>query len=148
MSEESSLPNIQGADKLVSRFGTFPIFSDSEIVRVVLQRDTLAATFTLLVPEFKDPDYQGTVEVVLEFLDIQNVRVEEFNHQNVVSSLTFETQIEQTEYSTVEVPRIHVTLDPTFGLWATFTCSRVVVQSVASSACLVGHPSYGKQRTD
>ena len=59
-SEESILPHIQGADKLVSRFGAFPLFSDSEVLTVVLDRDTLAATLTLLVPEFKDRVYRGS----------------------------------------------------------------------------------------
>jgi hypothetical protein len=52
MNGKRVLPDIEGADKLVSRFGTFPLFSDSEVLTVVLDRDTLAATFTLLVPEF------------------------------------------------------------------------------------------------
>jgi hypothetical protein len=146
MSEERVLPDIEGADKLVSRFGTFPLFSDSEVLTVVLDRDTLAATFTLLVPEFKDRVYRGVVEIVLEFLDIENLRLENFNYQNVVSNLTFEMSIEHSEYSKVELPRIHVDLDTNFGVWATFTCSRVIVQSVASSDRMIGDPSYPKRR--
>jgi immunity protein 50 of polymorphic toxin system len=148
MSEERVLPYIQGADKLVSRFGAFPMFSDSEVLTVVLHRDSLAATFTLLVSEFKDRVHCGNVEIVLEFLDIENLRLEGFNYQNVVSNLTFDVAIEQSLYSQVEVPRIHVDLDTNFGVWATFTCSRVVVQRVETSTRRTGDPSYLKKGTD
>ena len=86
---------------------------------------------------------------MLEFLDIENLRLENFNYQNVVSNLTFEMSIEQSEYSKVELPRIHVDLDTNFecGL-LTFTCSRVIVQSVESSTRMTGDPSYPKQKTD
>ncbi len=131
--------NIEGADKLLDRFGFFPVFHDGEILSVTLDRDTLAATFTLLVPEFKDKQHLGSVEVVLKFFDIEKFRLEEFNHQNVISSLTFETVIEKTEYLQEELPRIHVDLDTLFGAWATFSCSRIQVQSVTSSAQLTGN---------
>ncbi len=126
--------------KLLDRFGFVPVFHDGEVLSVVLDRDRLALTLTLLVPEYRNRAYLGKVEVVLEFSDIENLHLEGFNYQNVVSSLTSETVVEKTEYSTEKMPRIHVDLDTVFGMWATFPCSRVHVQSMTSSARPPGLP--------
>ncbi len=124
----------EGTAKLLDQFGFVPVFHDGEVLSVVLHRDGVAMTLTLLVPVYRNRAVLDKVEVVLEFLDIETLHLEGFNHQNVISSLTFETVVEKTEYSKEEVQRIHVDLDTVFGMWATFSCSTVHVKSVISIA--------------
>ncbi len=79
---------------------------------------------------------------MMKFFDIEKLRLEGFSYQNVVSSLTFESVLEKTEYSSTEVPRVHVDLDTLFGVWATFSCSGLEVESMNTSALSIGNPAY------
>ena len=109
--------NIKGTEKLLDKFGFFPNFHDAEVVSIKLYREDVTASIRLLVPNYIEKEYTGLVDVVLSFFNIENLRLEDFNHQKVVSSLTFEEMVERTLYSEDEVPRIHVDLDTLFGAW-------------------------------
>ena len=115
--------DIEGAHKLLESFGFFPVFHDGEVVSVVLNRSKVSATMTLLVPNYPDSKYVGDLEVILSFLGIEDIRLEDFNHQNVISSLTFEKVIEKSDSQAGHPSRIHVDLNTVFGMWATFSCS-------------------------
>lgn len=135
---------IAGAEKIIERFAYFPTFHDAEVLRIVLERDDLSASLRLLVPEFKDKTQVCSVEVELRFLDVEKLELENFNYQNVIGSLTFREVVEKTEYSSEEVPRIYVDLDPVFGVWSTFSCSGVEVTDVSTSARQTGAPPYNR----
>ena len=90
---------IAGAEKILEQFGRFPTFHDAEVLKIVLERDHLSVSLRLLVPEYKDRIQTGNVEVELRFLDVEKLKIEDFNYQNVIGSLTFREVIEKTEYS-------------------------------------------------
>ncbi len=92
----------------------------------------------LLVPEFKNGVHVGDVEVEFRFSDIEQLKLENFNHQNVVSTLTFREVIGTGEIPSNPVARIYVDLDDIFGVWGTFTCSHVEVTEVITSAYKTG----------
>ena len=139
--------NIEGSDKLLKSFRFFPVFHDSEVVSIVLDRDSLSAIFTLLIPRYVNGEYREDVKVTLKFSDIEKLRLENFNYQNVVSSLTFEAVVEKTEYSNDEMPRVHVDLDTNFGVWSTFTCSHIEVQDVITGIQPSEGPPYLASKT-
>lgn len=133
---------IDGADKLLDTFGFFPVFHDAEILSITLDRNTVSASFTLLVPKFVDGTLTSTIEVVFLFDDIEEFRLENFNHQNVVSTLTFEPVTQALDNSSDQPPRIRVDLDSLFGAWSQFTCSQVHVASANESTQRLGDPPY------
>ena len=123
--------DVEGAHKLLENFGFFPVFHDGEVVSVVLDRNKVSATMTFLVPAYENSKYVGDLEVILIFFGIEDIRLEGFNHQNVISSLTFEKVIGNPKSLEVDSSRTQVDLDTVFGMWATFSCSKVCVESVS-----------------
>ncbi len=116
-------------------------FSDCEILSITLNRKVPSATFViLLVPERDEVGKPHTREITVEFLHIEKVHLESFNHQIVISSLRCEEGLEQSEYSSTVEQRIKVTIDTHYGAWSTFTCSGIKILSISKSALRTGNP--------
>ena len=62
----------------------------------------------------------------LSFVDLEELRLEGFNHQNVIFGLT----IEPIETPNPTNSRFHVEFDPSFGVDAVFNCSSIEVVNV------------------
>ena len=110
----------------------------------MLDRDEPSAAFKLLIPEYKNKVIVRCFEVGIEFFDVDKLRLESFNHQNIVSSLSFEEVIDEHEYSFATSQRIHVVLDTVFGVWSTFNCSSIEVTFVQVSSRKTGDPSFNR----
>jgi hypothetical protein len=97
-------------------------------------------TMLLLVPEFNKTGNYLTSEVTLEFNRIERFHLEAFNHQNVVSSLSFEEVVHASETRFIEEARISVIIDASFGALAEFTCTTIGVVSVNEIVVKIGNP--------
>jgi hypothetical protein len=135
------MAEIYGAEKLIAAFGRFPSFHDSEVVTLLLDRDSLSLTLVLLVPHFPDGELK-CYEVTIRFSDVESLELQDFNYQNVISYLAFEKRIQPKLYSQEQVMRIAVELVPSFGLAASFNCRDVEFTDIHSSGALIGSPPY------
>ena len=135
---------IEGYEKLQQIMGVSSSLHGSEVLSINLDRDKPSATFSLLVPEYNNKVITRCFEVGFEFCDIDKLHLESFNHQNVVSSLSFEEILDEHEYSFKTSQRIHVVLDIVFGVWSTFNCSSVEVTFVRISLRKTGDPSFNR----
>jgi hypothetical protein len=116
-------------------------FSDCEIISITLDRRVPSATFViLLVPERDETGESRSKQLSLQFVHVEKLRLESFNHQNVISSLRCEEGLEESEYSSTVEQRIKITIDTHFGAWSTFTCSGIKVLSLSESTLRTGDP--------
>lgn len=136
--------NIKGAEKLEEITSLPASFHGSEIISILLQRDSPSVTITLLFSSYEGSKHISSWEIYLNFKDVEEIHIEAFNHQNVVSSLDFDQAQEHTESSSILMPRVHVSLDTVFGAWATFTCSDVEVDSMRASSRRTGDPTFNR----
>jgi hypothetical protein len=65
----------------------------------------------------------------MRFYDLDNFKMEGFNHQNAIFGLT----IEQKTREEGPTPYFTVDFEPSFGIGATFTCLRIEI--VAAVPC-------------
>ena len=129
------LEHITGADRLTSRFGTWPSFHDAEVVRLVLDRGgangptaEMVVHTWLMTDKVDDQGYYVLEKHTLVrflFERVTSIELSEFNHQNVLFEL-------EVAAETVEGGRAcRVTLKPSYGLGGTLVCGRVVIADVA-----------------
>jgi hypothetical protein len=141
---------IDGSKKLVDIFGYWPSFHDAEIIELTFWRGDVepdAARYVFpvlkvilhvweLSNEVNQLNPQGHLVTLhhtlatLRFHDVNDFRMEGFNHQNAILGLS----IIREERSQGPSPVFVVHFDPAFGMGATFTCARVeVVDAVSCS---------------
>jgi hypothetical protein len=138
MAEVDSL--IQGSDKLKNIFGYWPTFHDAEVIEIHFWRgdvdtDNKKYVFPILTAKLhlweltQEVDPSGLLRMRkhtlarLRFYDIDDFRMEGFNHQNAILGLRL-TSRERTEGPS---PSFDVHFDPAFGMGATFRCTRIEV---------------------
>jgi hypothetical protein len=131
---------IQGSDKLTSIFGYWPSFHDAEVIEIHFWRgdiDTDNSKYVFPVLTAKLHLWEMTREVNpegylvlhhhtlarLRFYDIDDFKMEGFNHQNAILGLS----ITSHERSEGPSPSFDVHFDPAFGMGATFRCSSIEV---------------------
>jgi hypothetical protein len=131
---------ILGSEKLTSIFGRWPSFHDAEVHEIQLERghiDTENGVYEFPRLTAKIHLWQMTTDldskgyfvlakhtlVTMKFYDVDNLKMEGFNHQNVIFGLG----IEQRTRDEGPSPYFAVDFDPSFGIEATFTCSRIEV---------------------
>jgi hypothetical protein len=119
-------PHIVGAEKVISIFGHWPTFHDAEILDAHLTRDrgSPKSPRLELVLRWKLPPSTGHAsdsQITLLFNDVEEVELSEFNHQNVVNSLTV---------SALDHDWLAVDLNSSFGLFGSFRCRAVEVVEV------------------
>lgn len=135
------MAEIRGAEKLQEVFGSFPVFHDAEVHAVLLERDSLSVTLDLLLPVFSEGS-QTNYKVRIRCSDVECLKLRDFNYQNVIAYMKFESNVQGTLYSDEQVPRINVELDPSFGLGASFNCRDVEIIDVQASDAAMGPPPY------
>jgi hypothetical protein len=116
---------IAESEKLTRVIGSWPAFHDAEVLSIELKRGgkgaeaEASATFQIRVIE-----KQRDVIVRLLFTGVEDLKLEDFNHQNVI----YEMRIVDAN----DGQRARVEIDTSFGLSGTFSCDRVEVLAVST----------------
>jgi Immunity protein 50 len=131
---------VQGSEKLLAIFGRWPSFHDAEVMEIRLSRtpkgdggkrdrrvELLAKIHTWNMTNDVDSTGYYVLKnhtlVTLRFSGVEELKLEGFNHQNVIFGLT----IQPKEDSDSGSSRFHVEFDPSFGFDAIFDCSAIEV---------------------
>ena len=137
----SSTEHIVGSEKLVAALGYWPSFHDAEVISVTAQRVLPVAvgggSVTLVVYVRKyETRGEGTSEyeqvlvksVLASFRCTQVVDLElsEFNHQNVIDSLS----VHREPFAGAEGSPLMLTIEPIWGLGGTVRCALVELSAV------------------
>lgn len=140
MSETENIGAIEGAGKLLSIFGYWPSFHDAEVVWIRLDRkpacdSDYGPTLEALIHAFEmtseiDPKgyyvLRHHVLVHLRFREVVGLRMEGYNHQNVLYGLNLvdirDRQLERIKW--------RVRFESDFGVDASFQCLAIEVVSV------------------
>jgi hypothetical protein len=138
---------IEGSEKLTDIFGYWPSFHDAEVIELVLWRGDVEPEvgryiFPVLKAKLhvweltKDLNSAGFLVLrhhtltSLRFHNVNEFRMEGFNHQNAILGLSIDRQ----DRSEGPSPVLAVQFTPAHGMGATFVCSRVeVVEAVRCS---------------
>ena len=116
------MPHITGLDAIRSKFGHWPDFHDAEVLRLFLDRTGPSLRMDLLMPAKAEPGQpRYRVDLVFESIDAQEFS--DFNHQNVLFSLTAEPVTEEHTVTGKVEDRLRVRLEASFGLHGSFTCT-------------------------
>jgi hypothetical protein len=137
----SATEHIVGSEKLVAALGYWPSFHDAEVVSVSAQRG-LPVTVGIATVELAvhvrsyESRGEGTAQyeqvlvksVLANFLckQVADLELSEFNHQNVINSLS--VQVEPSNEAP-ESPLV-LTIEPIWGLGGTVRCATVELSSV------------------
>jgi len=123
-------PEIPGADAVLEWFGYWPTFHDAEVLFILLDRSGSSRVAIHAFERSREVDATGyyvlTKHAVVTFTfrgfipdreGITNVRIEYFNHQNVLSSASIE-----------KIPEAYqLRLDGIYGVDATIVCEQITV---------------------
>ena len=141
------MPNVEefidSSKKLTDIFGYWPSFHDAEILELTFRRgdvDPDAGRYIFPVLQTRMHLWELTNETgplvrehhtlaTLRFHDVDEFRMEGFNHQNAILGLSIVRQ----ERTSGRSPVFAVHFDPAFGMGATFVCGRVEV--IDAAAC-------------
>lgn len=136
----NNFDRIEGAEKLVDIFGYWPSFHDAEVLWMRLDRrplcdncygpilETLIHAFEITDKVGPDGSYvlRHHVLVHLRFHEVAGIKMDGFNHQNVLSGLSIsdlrERQMERIQFE--------AEFDSLYGVSASLYCHRVEVASV------------------
>ena len=114
-------------------YGTWPSFHDAEIHELKLSRskDKPNPSLELIInvfqstPEIDEKGYYKKINnclVTLRFDNIEDLKLEGFNHQNVL----WELDIKEAQKDSL----IQVTMETSYGCWGEFLCKEVIVVEV------------------
>jgi hypothetical protein len=129
---------IQNSHLLTDIFGKWPSFHDSEVLRIILDRDGarpfapyLQATIHLFemtsqIDERSSYVLKNHVAATFRFIEIYELKLDDFNQQNVLQGLSIldisERQLDRIKFE--------VTFDGIFGVSAKFQCNSINIESV------------------
>jgi hypothetical protein len=122
---------VVNSEALLSAFGFWPSFHDAEVHSAILDRGNALEppSITLVVYAFscdRQVDENGffrivtSVLVTLKCSDVRESELVDLGHQNVISSMGFESTAEGL---------VRVTLEPCYGLSGSVLCSQVRIES-------------------
>jgi hypothetical protein len=129
---------IPGVEQLLAVFGSWPSFHDAEVLWVRLDRGPASVGKPLLeamIHTFEMTNTVGTdgyyvlknhVLVHLRFDGVNDLRLDEFNHQNVLDGLT----LSEPRGVGLQQRAWEVTFHSTYGLGASFRCEALEVVCV------------------
>lgn len=128
---------IQNSHLLEDVFGHFPSFHDAEVLRIVLERASGVAVLPTLeadiytfevTSEIKDGKYilKNRLLVTFQFLEIDELALEGFNHQNVLQELLIMDISDQQ----LEWLKFDVRFEGIFGVDVRFRCRNVKIVEV------------------
>ena len=141
-------PLVVGSERLTSIFGRWPSFHDAEVHEIRFERghtDTNARVYEfprltvklhhwLMTNEIDQKGYYVLTKHTLttvKFLDVDNFKMEGFNHQNAIFGLGIELKTREEG----PTPYFAVDFEPSFGIDASFTCLRIeIVEAVPCDA--------------
>jgi hypothetical protein len=131
--------HIEGFEKVLAVLGFWPSFHDAEIISFALSRalplevGVSVAKLTVHVRQYAEVG-AGTAEYELAivksvlvnfiFKGVSDLSLSEFNHQNVINSITF------TDVKLNGAPVISIDIESIWGLGGSLQCSSVAVDSV------------------
>ena len=128
-------------------FGSWPTFHDAEILSICLDRSGVAISIRMLAAQLDRSESIGErgtqnscYEVLLRFHDIENLVIQDFGYQNVISALVLSEILEKRFTSGNVENRIKVELDSVFGATCGFTCRAGAVVSLEETKLLLGDP--------
>jgi len=136
---------IIGGERLTRIFGYWPSFHDAEVLDLHIWRgnvdaDKQAYDFPVLTLKVhvweltREVDSEGYLVLrhhtltTLKFSDVDDFRMEGFNHQNAILGLSITRQ----ERSEKPSPYFSVDLEPAFGISASFKCLTIEVVDAAT----------------
>jgi hypothetical protein len=136
---------VKGSEKLLAIFGRWPSFHDAEVMEIRLsrnpkgpggKRDRRAELIARIhvwesTSELDSRGYyvlKNHTMVTVGFSDVQELKLEGFNHQNVIFGLT----IQPVETANSNDSKFHVEFDPSFGVDAIFDCATVEILDATS----------------
>lgn len=136
----------ESSEKLTDVFGYWPSFHDAEVHEVLLDRgnidsDYSSYVFPVLTTKIHVFEMTNQVNssghfvlvkhtlVTLRFHDVEECRLDDFNHQNAILGLT----VKESGPGLRNSPVREVTMEAAFGLDASFKCAKCEV--VAAYAC-------------
>ena len=118
---------VGNAQLVIDRFGEWPSFHDAEVMRLSLDRNGRVLTLELMaftmLDEVDDRGYFKHANqslVTLRFAGINDVSLEGFNEQNVISGL----------FLTKDDDALKVVVSPLYGLSTEFSCARADVERI------------------
>ena len=137
----SSTEHIVGSDKLVAALGYWPSFHDAEIVSVSAERVLPvapgSASVTLVVHlRTYEPRGEGTAQyeqvlvksILATFVckQVSDLELSEFNHQNVIDSLSVRRD---TSAKAADSPLV-LSIEPSWGLGGIVRCATIELSTV------------------
>lgn len=108
------LIEIQNANTIKDRFGFWPEFGDDEISEIHLNRADASLTVVIKTIQYADKNCQ--ISFKCEY--IKTLSIEGFNHQNVISKITFERE---------DAEHIKILVEPSFGVQIQCSCKEISV---------------------
>lgn len=136
--------NIQNAELLTKLFERFPSFHDSEVVQVILDRKVEGKVCPTLTAKIRVFDAKINCLATLKFFYIFGLKLENFNHQNVLGDLEIKA-VEREDFESFENDKrllgivskdevgrqnFKVKFYFCFGVEADFLCSTILVEDV------------------
>jgi hypothetical protein len=131
------MATIENVHLLEEVFGGFPSFHDAEVLRIVLNREKTKTLPALeaqihvfeITSEIKDGRYvlKHHTLVTFQFLEIDGLTLEGFNHQNALHGLSIK---DISDYQ-LENLKFEVRFDGSLGVDAKFKCRAIKIVSVA-----------------
>jgi hypothetical protein len=142
---------LHGSELIEEKFGYWPNFHDAEILTISLDRVDPSLSIRILIGHWHlgetpaESRIDKHYEADLLFHDIDSLELWDFNHQNVIGSLTL-SLVTERRWSRDE-ERIKVEIETAFGLRGSFTCSDGEVIGIRETNLETGNPiSYRRQR--
>jgi Immunity protein 50 len=137
---------IKNAELLIQKFGYFPIFHDAEVIEISLKRrfeGKLCPTLSTLI-QITNYKTKESFLVELLFKSIFGLRLENFNHQNVLNDLLI-SEFSQEFFDKIKTDErlmgvvgkrelenlnYYVKFEYDFGIEAEFLCGEIILESV------------------
>ena len=131
---------IQGSYLLSEQFGEWPSFHDSEVISIDFNRGKAGGNPGVLVKvhafemtsEVNEKGYYKLInhcDIEFNFESVEDVTLNGFNHQNVISDICFSKEVDSNGVS-----KIIVEFEPCYGVELEFKCKKVTVTSVTPTA--------------
>jgi hypothetical protein len=128
--------HITGAEKLTSIYGHWPSFHVAEVIEFALWRGEIMSghdahvgpTIMARVHVLMDGPISQDTLATLRFEDVDELRMEGFNHQNAIFNLRVAIQ-DRGKFGSGESlsPYLVVEFQPAFGMSASFRCLQIEV---------------------
>lgn len=79
---------VENAPSIVDRFGFWPEFGDDEISEIQLNREETSLSFVVDAIQYAERNCR----ILFKCKSIKNLSIDGFNHQNVISKITFKQE--------------------------------------------------------